>query len=179
MWQIHEQLKKNLQFVCEKMKVYYNLWYENIFTFKMRQKVYLSCENFKIKWFCEKLNYWRMRAFKVKWQMKSVTFELELSEHFKAHFIVHIVLLESASDNAKITKIMNVEKYENQNYVIEKILAKNQINEINHYLVKWKEYDESKNIWEFIEHLEKIQQMLKNFLQHQNLLRNCQIMQRK
>ena len=24
-WQIHNQLKKNLQFVCEKMKIYYNL----------------------------------------------------------------------------------------------------------------------------------------------------------
>ena len=63
-------------------------------------------------------------------------FELELLKHFKAHLIVHIILLESASENAKITKIMNVEKYKNQNYVIEKILTKNQINEINHYLVK-------------------------------------------
>ena len=25
MWQIHEQLKRNLQFVYEKMKIYYNL----------------------------------------------------------------------------------------------------------------------------------------------------------
>ena len=65
-----------------------------------------------------------------------MTFELKLSKHFKAHFIVHTVLLESASDNTKITKIINVKKYENQNYVIEKILAKNQINKINHYLVK-------------------------------------------
>ena len=39
MWQTHEQLKRDLQFVCEKMKIYYNLWYENIFTFRMRQKI--------------------------------------------------------------------------------------------------------------------------------------------
>ena len=63
-------------------------------------------------------------------------FELELLKHFKAHLIVHIILLESASENAKITKIMNVEKYENQNYIVEKILAKNQINETNHYFMK-------------------------------------------
>ena len=49
MWQIHEQLKQDLQFIHKKMKVYYNLWHENIFTFKMRQKIYLSCKNFKIK----------------------------------------------------------------------------------------------------------------------------------
>ena len=36
MQQIHEQLKKNLQFVCEKMRVYYNLQHENIFTFKTK-----------------------------------------------------------------------------------------------------------------------------------------------
>ena len=66
-----------------------------------------------------------MRVFKVKWQTKSVTFELELLEHSKTHFIVHVVLLKSASDNAKLTKIMNVEEYENQNYVVERILKKN------------------------------------------------------
>ena len=54
-----------------------------------------------------------------------MTFELELSKHFKTHLIVHAVLLESASNNAKLTKIMNVEKYENQNYVVERILEKN------------------------------------------------------
>ena len=65
-----------------------------------------------------------------------MTFELELSKHFKTHFIVHITLLKSASDNTKITKIMNVEEYENQNYIVKKVLEKNQINEIDYYLVK-------------------------------------------
>ena len=118
------------------MKIYYNLQHENIFTFKTKQKIYLSQENFKTKQLCEKLNYQKMRAFKIKQQIRLVTFELELSEHFKAHLIVHAALLESASDKVKLTKIMNVEKYENQNYVVEKILKKNQINETNHYLVK-------------------------------------------
>ena len=65
-----------------------------------------------------------------------MTFELKLSKHSRVHLIIHVTLLESASDNTKLAKIMNVKKYENQNYVVEKILAKNQINEINHYLVK-------------------------------------------
>ena len=65
-----------------------------------------------------------------------MTFELELFKYFKAHFIVHITLLKSASENTKLAKIMNVEEYENQNYVVEKILKKNQIDKINYYLVK-------------------------------------------
>ena len=77
-----------------------------------------------------------MRAFKIKQQTESVTFKLEISEHFKAYFIVHAALLKSASDKVKLTKIMNIEKYENQNYIVEKILEKNQIDKTNHYLVK-------------------------------------------
>ena len=65
-----------------------------------------------------------------------MTFELELLKHFKAHFIVHTVLLKSASDKMKLVKIMNIEEYENQNYVVKKILKKNQINKTNHYFVK-------------------------------------------
>ena len=68
--------------------------------------------------------------------MRSMIFELKLLKHFKTHLIIHITLLESASDNAKLTKIINVKEYENQNYVVNKILKKNQINRTDHYLVK-------------------------------------------
>ena len=77
-----------------------------------------------------------MRAFKIKQQIRSVTFELELSEHFKAHLIIHAALIKSASDNTKLVRIMNIKKYENQNYVVKKILKKNQINKTDYYLVK-------------------------------------------
>ena len=63
-------------------------------------------------------------------------FKLKLSKHFKAHFIIHVMLLKLASENTKLAKIMNIKKYENQNYIVKKILAKNQIDKINHYLVK-------------------------------------------
>ena len=65
-----------------------------------------------------------------------MTFKLELSKHFKTYFIIHITLLESASENAKLAKIMNIKKYKNQNYIIKKILKRNQIDKINHYLIK-------------------------------------------
>ena len=63
-------------------------------------------------------------------------FKLKLSKYFKTHFIVHIILLEFTSENAKLTKIMNIEEYEDQNYIVKKILTKNQINEKIHYLIK-------------------------------------------
>ena len=54
-----------------------------------------------------------------------MTFELKLFKYFKTHLIVHVTLIESASENTKLTKIMNVKKYKNQNYVVKKILKKN------------------------------------------------------
>src|SRR5438477_2815112 len=113
MQQIHKQLKKNLQFVHEKMKIYYNLKHENISIFKTEQKIYLSQKNFKTKQFCEKLDYRKMRAFKIKQQTESITFKLELLKYFKTYLIIYITLLESASENTKLTKIMNVKKYKN------------------------------------------------------------------
>ena len=77
-----------------------------------------------------------MKIFKIKWQTESITFELKLFKYFKTHLIIHIALLESASDNTKLVKIMNIEKYEDQDYTVKKILEKNQIDEINYYLVK-------------------------------------------
>ena len=96
----------------------------------------MSCKNFKIKQLCKKLDYQKIRTFKIKQQTKSVTFKLKLLKHFKTHFIIHVTLLESASENTKLMKIMNIEEYKNQNYIVKKILEKNQINETNHYLIK-------------------------------------------
>src|SRR5436189_6059175 len=98
MQQIHNQLKKNLQFIYKKIKIYYNLQHENIFTFKTEQKIYLSYKNFKIKQSCEKLDYQKMRAFKIKQQTKSMTFKLELLKYFKTYLIIHTILLKSASE---------------------------------------------------------------------------------
>ena len=84
--------------------MYYNLQHENIFTFRTKQKIYLSHENFKIKQFCKKLDYQKIKAFKIKQQTELITFELKLSKHFKTHLIIHIALLESALNNTKITR---------------------------------------------------------------------------
>ena len=124
MWQIHEQLKKDLQFVYKKMKIYYNLWYENIFTFKTKQKIYLSCKNFKTKQLCKKLDYQKMKAFKMKQQTELVTFELKLSKYSKIHFIIHIMLLESALKNAKIVKNHECQKIQKSRLCCEKNISK-------------------------------------------------------
>ena len=77
-----------------------------------------------------------MKIFKIKQQTKSIIFELKLLKYFKTHFIIHITLLKSVLNNTKLARIMNVKEYKNQNYIVKKILEKNQINKADHYLVK-------------------------------------------
>ena len=65
-----------------------------------------------------------------------MTFKLKLFKEMKIHSIFHAALIESASDNVSIAKIMNVKKYKNQDYDVEKILAQEEIDEETHYLMK-------------------------------------------
>ena len=135
------------------MKIYYNLWHENILNYKKKQKIYLSWDNLQTKWSCEKLDFKWLEAFRIKKQHESVTFELKLFKETRVYSIFHAALIESASDNALIAKIMNIEEYKDQDYDIESILVQEEINEETHYLMKWKRYNISENTWEFIEHL--------------------------
>ena len=126
----------NFSFIREKMKIYYNLWHENILNYKKRQKVYLSWDNLQTKRSCEKLDFKWLEAFRIKKQHESMTFELELLKETRIHSIFHAALIESASDNALIAKIMNIEEYKDQDYDIESILVQEEINEETHYLIK-------------------------------------------
>ena len=50
----------------------------------------------------------------------------------KIYLIFHALLLELASDEIPETKFMNVEKYENQDYIIEIILTQDKIKNKNY-----------------------------------------------
>ncbi len=52
--------------------------------------------------------------------MKLIIFKLKFLTHNKIHFIFYAALLKLASDNIFKAKIMNIKKYENQNYKIKK-----------------------------------------------------------
>jgi len=51
----------------------------------------------------------------------------------------------------------------NEEYKIENILEKRMINEKVHYFIKWKDYNISKNFWEFKENLKNCVRTLQCF----------------
>ena len=52
------------------------------------------------------------------------------------YLVFHTLLLELVSKITSLANIMNVEGYENQDYIIKKILIKNKIDEKDHYFIK-------------------------------------------
>ena len=81
----------------------------------------------------------------------------------KIYSIFHASLLESAPQTTKAQKV-EIEP-ETQEYEVEKILDKDQIDSQDHWLVKWKGFLYTKNTWEPIENLQDAQGALKDFAQ--------------
>ena len=62
-----------------------------------------------------------------------MTFELKLSRDIILVYpVFHIVLLKPAPENTLLAKIIDIERYKDQDYKIKRILAKNKINRVNH-----------------------------------------------
>ena len=93
----------------------------------------MSRENLKSKRPNKKLNFKRLSTFKIKKQLRLVTFKLKLSKNIILVYpVFYIILLKPALENTPLAKIINIKGYENQDYKIKRILARNKINRINY-----------------------------------------------
>ena len=60
-------------------------------------------------------------------------FKLKLSrEIISVYPVFHTVLFKLVPENISLAKIIDIERYKNQDYKIKRILAKNKINRVNH-----------------------------------------------
>ena len=72
---------------------------------KKRNKVYLLQKNIEITRSSSKLNYVKIRSFKIIRNIKRVSFELKLSKDMQQkHSMFYILLLKSTSDNVLVLK---------------------------------------------------------------------------
>ena len=118
------------------MQKYYDKQHENISEIWVRQKVYLLRKNLKTKKQNDKLNFKKLESYKILEKTESVNFKLKLSQSSKIHSVFHATVLESASDKISEINIMNMKKYKNQEYTVERILAKQELKKQEEYLVK-------------------------------------------
>jgi transposase InsO family protein len=164
---LHEEMKKELEHVRQRMKRYYNVKKVEGPTFKEGDMVYLSTKNITTKRPSHKLDYKYIGPYKVKRQVKKDVYDLDLPPKVRLHPVYHISFLESAAGTIQVKTDNEPQEVDGpEAYEAEEIRDMQKINGQTMYLVKWKNYPENENTWEPPKHLINAQRLLKNFHQH-------------
>ena len=73
----------------------------------LREKgmIYLLRKNIKTKWLSDKLNYMKLRPFKIKKKLRPVTFRLIMPKGMRIYLIFHISLLKPIIMNTNLRPI--------------------------------------------------------------------------
>ena len=150
-------LRKELEFVRERMTKYANQRRLKGPTLKEGGVVYLLRRNIRTKRPSDKLDYKKLGPFKIKRQVSTVNYELELPDGMRIHPVFHVSLLEPASPDAKTETQLETETDPDQEYEVEEILDQRWVRNQQEYLVKWKGYSQEENTWEPIKNLESCQ----------------------
>jgi len=124
---LYKELNRKMQFITKKIKIYHNkIRFKNI-TLREGNKVYLFIRNIATKKSSKKLNYKKIGPFKIKRNIKSISFKLDLPKIIKIYPVFYILLLKLA--NKKIPVIKISKKYIKGFFIynVEKILDKQNI----------------------------------------------------
>ena len=136
---LQKKLIMNLRFIALRFKIYYDKKQFEKIDLKMREKIFVLKKNMKITKKNSKLNYVKLRPFKVLRNIKKISYELKLSTNMKKkHSIFHVSLLKSAHSDTSKTNISNgyIQNEDEKKYEIEEILNKQLIDEEKNYLIK-------------------------------------------
>ena len=87
---------------------YYNKKYNIKFILKKKNKVYLLYCNIKIKRLSDKLNYKKLKSFKIKRILKLINYKLILFKTINIYLIFYIFLLKLVFLSVFITLIIKI-----------------------------------------------------------------------
>ena len=105
MQKLYKKLKKNIKFLLHRLTFYYNKYYAEASIFKKKNKVYLLQKNIKTTRLSRKLNYIKIKSFKIIRNIKNISFKLNLLEEIKQkHSVFYILLLKSISKEVLVLK---------------------------------------------------------------------------
>ena len=165
---LHKELKQDIKFLSHRSAFYHNKHRSEEPMLKKRDKVYLLWKNIETTRSSNKLNHVKIGPFKIIRNIKEVSFKLELSKEMQQkHSVFHVSLLKPASDAVPVLEQVLDDYLMKQKdwYKVEKILKHKNINKQRHYLVKWKNYSNSENIWESEENLDECSEIIKKYSQ--------------
>jgi len=103
--------------------------------FVVEERVYLRTNNIHVKQRSKKLNNKSIELFKIKRNIKKLSYELDLLKKIQIHSVFHAFMLQCCNQfiSLQVTETF-VEL--NEEYQVENILEKQMISEKAHYLIK-------------------------------------------
>jgi hypothetical protein len=105
------------------MAIYYNKSKLEGPRFREKDLIYLLRRNVKITRPSDKLNHKKFGPFKIKRNIKNISYELYLPPTIRIHFIFHISLLEPANPDTPIDPVPEIySDLQEKIYTVEKIL---------------------------------------------------------
>ena len=128
----------------------------------MEKKMYLWTDNIKTKWKSKKLNHKSIESFIILKNIKNLSYELKLSAKMRIYFVFYVFMFQQCNQDISIQITETLIELNNK-YEVETILGKRTISEKSHYLIKWKKYNISENIWEPRDNLKNCVRMLWHF----------------
>ena len=124
---------------------------------------YLLRRYIKTKRSNDKLDFKKLRLYRILERIGPVNYRLKLPVKSKLHPIFHVSLLEPAKGTHTPDAMEIQPEHKTNKYKIEKILDERQVRNQKQYLVKWFEYPSSENTWESIRNLRNCQDKLREY----------------
>ena len=93
---MHAQLSKNITFLNIKIAKYFNSKRVKKLTFKEKNRVFLLYKNIKTKKLSRKLNYIKIKLFKIFKVVSLVNYRLKLPKIIRIYPVFHVLLLKLA-----------------------------------------------------------------------------------
>ncbi len=104
-------------------------------SFEVKERVYLRTNNIHVKQRSKKLNNKSIEPFKIKRNIKELSYELDLLKKMRIHSVFHAFMLQCCNQFIPL-QFIKTSVESDKEYQVESILEKRMISEKAHYLVK-------------------------------------------
>ena len=104
-------------------------------SFVIEERVYLRTNNIHVKQRSKKLNNKSIKLFKIKRNIKELSYELNLLKKMQIHSVFHVFMLQCCNQFIPL-QIIETFVESDKEYQVESILKKRMISRKTHYLIK-------------------------------------------
>jgi len=101
----------------------------------VEERVYLRTNNIHVKQRSKKLNNKSIKPFKIKRNIKRISYKLDLLKKMQIHSVFHALMLQCCNQFIPL-QIIETFVESDEEYQVENILEKQMISEKAHYLIR-------------------------------------------